>query len=335
MTRSLKFYLLIFCFALSATHAISHAADLDSKELALSRGYIRALMDADEKELDLFTTILEISFRVQKDLRTLEFDQQEYQARFDRMQQDLSSRITDEIDSDKVIDLVNQYLFDQFGFTTDRSRLFDTTLENLLMNQVLDNTKGQCLSLSLVYLSLAERLDLPMYGVMAPGHFFVRWDKDGQRRNIETTDLGKDLSDAYYRQTHLNGYHDQTSLKNLGIKQVLAVYLSNLANHYKIQGAHDHAIFIFQQALRVMPQQASFHTNLGNAYERNKDFRQAFVQYRQAISLNPYLCEAHYNMGLLHFLYTKRYDLARRYGYNAIKLGCRLHPEYRAFLLKE
>ena len=55
---------------------------------------------------------------------------------------------------------------------------------------VFGQDAGNCVGYSTLYLGLAERLDLPLHGVLVPGHCFVRYDDGHVRRNIETTDFG-------------------------------------------------------------------------------------------------------------------------------------------------
>ena len=71
---------------------------------------------------------------------------------------------------------------------------------------------------------------------MVPNHFFIRYDDSKHIINIETTDSGENYDDAYYQGIYLKGFDDKVSLKKLTKKETIAIYLSNLANHYKLQG---------------------------------------------------------------------------------------------------
>ena len=44
-------------------------------------------------------------------------------------------------------------------------------LQSIFPHQAFNARQGSCLSISLIFLLLAEKLDLPLYGVLAPGHF--------------------------------------------------------------------------------------------------------------------------------------------------------------------
>jgi len=87
----------------------------------------------------------------------------------------------------RAIPIMNEYLFDTLGF---KSISEATDPNSLFLHTVIDKKEGYCLSLSILYLSIGERLGLPLHGVVVPGHFFVRYDDGRVRFNIETTSNG-------------------------------------------------------------------------------------------------------------------------------------------------
>ena len=93
------------------------------------------------------------------------------------------------------------------------------------LGTVLHQQRGTCLGLSLLYLSVAKRAGLPLHGVAAPGHCFVRWDDGKTRRNIETTGKGIEKSDSTYMKEFAITEEDIEAgryLFNLTAKQVLS-----------------------------------------------------------------------------------------------------------------
>jgi len=301
---------------------------------ALTLEYIEEVLALKEEKIDLNKTILGITQKAHIDLFGEGFSSRKFNRQFRRMAKELSVLLKEEAEYEERIKIINNYIYEKQGFKVDRSKLFESNLDALLLNKVLTTKKGYCLSLSIIYLCLSERLDLPLHGVMVPNHFFVRYVDGENRKNIETTDNGRSHDDGYYQKIYLKGFDDNVSLKKLSKKETIAIYLNNLANHYKLYGNHNKAMAIFKKVIEVIPDRASLYTNLGNTYERDKQITKAIMYYHKALSLNPYLCEAHYNLGLAHYLYTKRFGDARRHGEVAKKLGCRMHPEFRAFLNK-
>jgi len=67
---------------------------------------------------------------------------------------------------------LNEYLFDELGFTGNRDKYEDP--RNSCLNEVLERRTGIPLTLSIVYMEVARRAGLHMDGVNFPGHFLVR-----------------------------------------------------------------------------------------------------------------------------------------------------------------
>ena len=67
---------------------------------------------------------------------------------------------------------LNEYLFDELGFTGNREKYEDP--RNSCLNEVLERRTGIPLTLSIVYMEVARRAGLHVDGINFPGHFLVR-----------------------------------------------------------------------------------------------------------------------------------------------------------------
>ena len=72
----------------------------------------------------------------------------------------------------RVIAVINHYLYEELGFSGNRQDYYDP--QNSHLNQVLDRRLGIPITLALVYLAIAKRIDFPMMGIGMPGHFLIR-----------------------------------------------------------------------------------------------------------------------------------------------------------------
>ncbi|MBN1360538.1 MAG: tetratricopeptide repeat protein [Sedimentisphaerales bacterium] len=256
------------------------------------------------------------------------------------------------------IPIINHYLFNELGFTTIE-RADDPN--DLFLHSVMDRRRGYCLSLSVLYLSLAERLGLNLYGVVVPGHFFVRYDDGRTHVNIETTSGGANPTDEQYIEKFnvpRNG-RDTIYMKNLTKRQVLGCFFNNLGNVYNDIGDIDTAQRALERATTINPTLSESRVNLGNIYLQKglvddaiqqyeaalginpkdpKTYRNlgdAFVQidlldrgiasYRQAISLDPNFTDAHRNLALV---YTRREQYSQ--ALNALRQALNLEPQNAA-----
>jgi regulator of sirC expression with transglutaminase-like and TPR domain len=68
---------------------------------------------------------------------------------------------------------LDRYLFELNGFHGSRSEYYHQA--NSYLDRVIDDREGLPITLSVLYIELAKRIDLVMEGVGLPGHFIVRW----------------------------------------------------------------------------------------------------------------------------------------------------------------
>jgi tetratricopeptide (TPR) repeat protein len=122
---------------------------------------------------------------------------------------------------------------------------------------------GNCMGLSSLYLAVAERLELPIRGVEAPAHVFVRWDDGTFRRNIEATERGVEHDDRWYA-TRGDGLsirdEDVKSgayLSNISKRRFLALALVNRSDSEAKAGRAARAVEDAEWAVRLAPELAN------------------------------------------------------------------------------
>lgn len=196
----------------------------------------------------------------------------------------------------RAIEVINEYLFKDLGFTP----LAEADDPNdLFLHTVLDKRKGYCLSLSVLYLAIGERLGLPLYGVVVPGHFFVRYDDGRVQFNIETTSQGGTASDEHYRKKFQVPKDSRNSiyLKNLNKLQTLGCFFNNLGLSYNHVGNSESEMLALLRAVEINPTLSESRANLGNAYQRRGQIVEAIREYEAALAINPSDPKTHNNLG--------------------------------------
>ncbi len=195
----------------------------------------------------------------------------------------------------KAIAVINEYLFDELGFISI-SEASDPN--DLFLHTVMDKKRGYCLSLSILYLSLGERLGLPLYGVVVPGHFFVRYDDGRVRFNIETTSKGGYADDEHYiNKFKVPKDNDSIYMVNLNKIQTLGCFFNNLGNSYNKIGDTKQAMLALERAIEINPTLAESHVNLGNIYLMKDRINDAINEYEEALEIDPRNAKVHNNLG--------------------------------------
>lgn len=221
-----------------------------------------------------------------------------YLEQLDTMAREIHSRLRQQrIPLDfRAIPVINQYLFEELGFGTIAHA---DDPNDLFLHSVMDRRQGYCLSLSVLYLSIGERLGLDLYGVVAPGHFFVRYEKGRVRFNIETTSNGASPPDEHYRvkfNVPENG-RNSIYMKNLNKRQTLGCFFNNLGNVYSEIGDVDTAMLALERAVQINPSLSESQANLGNIYLQKNRVNDAILRYKSALDLNPGDPKTHNNLG--------------------------------------
>ena len=199
------------------------------------------------------------------------------------------------IDS-RAVPVINKYLFTELRF---KSTPGFNDPNNLFLHTVMDQRRGYGLSLSILYLSLAERLGLPLHGVVVPGHFFVRYDDGHVRFNIEMQSNGAAASDQYYIDRFKVPPSDSNSiyLKNLNKIQTLGCFFNNVGNIYSDVGDVNSSLLAFKRAAGINPTLPESRANLWNIYLKKGQVEKAIEEYLKALQLNPNDAKTHNNLG--------------------------------------
>ena len=272
------FFLLVFILSLASNGYCEILANHNRRGL---RAYtIEGVLRLQEDEIDLGTAALILS-REWGINRTSHV----YRRKIDDMADDIFRLLKKEHVplNYRAIPIINKYLFEVKGFSAVDNA---DDPDDLFLHVVLDRKQGYCLSLSVLYLSIAERIGLPIYGVVVPGHFFVRYDDGSKRYNIETTSNGGIAPDEHYIEKFKPPKYLKTLyMKNLTKKQTLGCFFNNLGNCYLARGNREKAFKILNNAVEINPLLSEARMNLGNIYLEKEMPYEAIEKYEQALTI--------------------------------------------------
>ena len=263
---------------------------------------VNEVLELSDDEIDLATAILLISKKTFDDLYHIDVDIAKYRHRIDDMAVALSKKIGTEREPEDIIQALNHYFFKDLNFSHISAK---KNPKAIFLNFVLDENKANCLGLSILYLSLAERIGLPLYGVSPPYHFFVRYEEDGKSINIEITDKGKFTSDDFYKERFNISEGSAFYLKSLGKQETVSTFLGNVGNLYLEKGRPDEAISLYKKALVIIPRYVEVHSRLGTAYADKGMFAEAISEQKKALAIDPESDIAHGNLGEIYFRMNK------------------------------
>jgi regulator of sirC expression with transglutaminase-like and TPR domain len=156
-----------------------------------------------------------------------------YQALFDSYAGDLRERVRSAgSKAENILGTINHYLFDGLGFTGNEADYYDP--DNSYLNRVVDRRTGNPISLCLVYLFIARRLQLPITGIGMPGHFLIRFQSTTGEVYIDAFNRGKLLNkgDCVRYLLHTSHGFQEEYLSPVTHRRVLLRVCSNLHQIY-------------------------------------------------------------------------------------------------------
>ncbi|TKC12262.1 hypothetical protein FA048_01180 [Pedobacter polaris] len=151
-----------------------------------------------------------------------------------------------EMSSIEKIKLINHVFYGQYGFGGNTKNHHDP--QNSYLNQVLESKKGNQISLAIIYATLAQKLDIPVYGVNLPQHFILGYiDESNAEKEYgvlfyinafnKGAIFGKHDVDQFLRQLNLEpqpGFYSPCSNT-----EIIRRIIRNLISAYENLGAAD------------------------------------------------------------------------------------------------
>jgi regulator of sirC expression with transglutaminase-like and TPR domain len=144
-----------------------------------------------------------------------------YLVLIDRMGAEAASRVRGISAPADAVRALNEYLYDEQGFTGNREHYDDP--RNSFLNDVLDRRTGIPIALAVVYLEVARRAGLAVSGVNFPGHFLLR----GSGAHAPATDLA--LSGDSDAALIIDPFHGGALLSEMDCRQLLRQHIGDEA----------------------------------------------------------------------------------------------------------
>ncbi|MEX0773387.1 MAG: transglutaminase-like domain-containing protein [Balneolales bacterium] len=115
-----------------------------------------------------------------------------YKRKLDRLASEIETEVQYAASPRDQMKILLKLIFKKKKFTGPTDEFFDPS--NSFINKVIDRKKGIPISLSLIVLFVANRLDLPFQGVNMPMHFLLKFDMEGEKIYIDPFNEGNVIS---------------------------------------------------------------------------------------------------------------------------------------------
>lgn len=171
-----------------------------------------------------------------------------YEAMLDLMALQIQARLDPYATPEDKVHELNRFIFEEMNFRFPPHSVYAADIDlYTFLPSVLDTRRGVCLGVSVMYLCLAQRLDLNLEIVTPPGHIYVRYREGGKEINIETTARGIHIDSEEYLSI------DTRKLQQRDLKETVGLTHINLASVYLQQGDYPKAVETYKQAEKYLP----------------------------------------------------------------------------------
>ncbi len=211
-------------------------------------------------------------------------------------------------DPNLLLQRIGETIYNDLKISTGRSVGDPGTL---IVDSVLDQGKGNCVSISILYIVIAEELGLELSAACCPGHMYVVYEGSGRRVNIEVTDRGDIRTDADYAGKIPPSFsYNPDYNRTLSKKEILGVFLGNMLGELADQGRYADGLEVFEKARTLFPAHAAIYNNAACCYLRNGDRDEALQCLLYGIKLDPNIWSTQ-SMAAGIFLSKEQYGQAR------------------------
>lgn len=207
--------------------------------------------------------------RAALELATIEFpelDADAFVAVLDSHAVELGERLSGVHDGPAFVTQTNRYLFEELGFHGNTSDYYDPL--NSCLNHVLSARTGIPITLSVVYIEIARRLEKPVQGIGLPGHFIVRYDDGAYSTFLDPFHDGRRLEPeecfALAREaSQMEIEPNPKWLAPVSKRNILLRMLRNLGAAYTSRGFTAKAIDVLGLLIRANPDSAEEYRKRG------------------------------------------------------------------------
>jgi regulator of sirC expression with transglutaminase-like and TPR domain len=230
------------------------------------------------------------ALRFAKEIAYPELDVDQYMGRLNQLSNWADKVISPRSEIQHQALALAEFLFQEFGFHGNTTDYGDP--RNSYLNDVLDLLLGIPISLSTIYVAVAQRIGVPARGVALPGHFIVSVQHNYGDIFLDPFNSGRQLSieDCEQLVRATTGSHEPFRLEWLqpaSPKDILTRMLNNLRIIYLQREAWAYARSVIEHLEMIQPTNNDLLRDLGVIYHKGGSLRKAVDYYMEYLTRSP------------------------------------------------
>jgi regulator of sirC expression with transglutaminase-like and TPR domain len=203
---------------------------------------------------------------------------------------EIDARLRMEYDAIERLQVFHEFFFREQGFAGNENDYYNP--RNSCINEVIASRQGIPISLAVVYLSIADRLEMPMAGIGLPGHFLVRYEEEEFQSFVDVYNNGRLLDEeeclALAKQMTGTDFSPVTGILNpVSNRQILVRMLHNLRSIYLRGKSYVKAGQVLDLLLEASPSDADSYILRGAVNVELRKYRAAKSDFERYLQLSP------------------------------------------------
>jgi len=189
-----------------------------------------------------------------------------------------------------VLEALNEVLFIQEGLRGNTEDYYDP--RNSFLNSVLETKNGIPISLSVIYIEVARRINFEMKGVGFPSHFIVKYSGPEREILVDPFNLGRFLTTEDCQELLDRVYGGSVQMQPIFLqamekKGIVSRMLYNLKGIYYQKEEQQKALNVVEQILLLNPGTLSEIRDRGLLYMQTSLFAKALADLEFYLSHAP------------------------------------------------
>jgi len=243
--------------------------------------------------------LIEKSLKLAQILEYPDLNISKYVEKINEIGNSLKLKIDDVKNSTYLISMLNEHIFEKYGFQGDDEDYYDP--RNNFLNAVIDKKTGIPITLSIIYSEVAKYIDLDLRIVGFPGHVVVKYEEEMimdpfYRGRLLTIN---DLEEILYRNFGDGVEFIPEYLNTATTDQILTRLLRNLKNAYTQSYAYDKAMRCTDMILGIRPESPEEIRDKGILEERLLHYNEALPLLNKYLELEPEAEDADFILELI------------------------------------
>lgn len=219
---------------------------------------------------------------------------QAWLARLDAMGDQVRSRFPVNATSAEKLEVLTNYLTDVIGLRGNVASYYEP--ENSYLNRVIERSLGIPITISVLYLEVGRRCEMPLKGIGFPGHFLLKHcdspegylDPFDPRRVLNTEDLEAMLERLTRGAVQLSPEH----LEPTSNRDILTRMLANLKLVHTQRDEWARAVRMCDGILALAPGRAQEYRDRGEYHARLEFDGHAVADFEHYLAVMPYAPDA-------------------------------------------